>query len=216
MSEFSDEAFVAGSLTGIRTFRVDKLGRLTAVNFPDPVWTPGENVAVCRKGRDFPAGARLSFGPPGSYGGFSGLLGGGYSVYFDDPPPVVTALRAAEKVEPLPPPVHQVAQLNCTCGYYAYFDNGDNPNHCRGLDVYGVIEGYGRATVGARGFRCEKAVIKALIIKPKHATRLARVASNYAEVAVFPSRADAFEAFPLTPPDPLSPDTTPDFWTRPA
>jgi len=46
--EFSGLDFAAGVLTGARSFRIDKLGRLTGVNVPQ-VWTPGENTASCRK-----------------------------------------------------------------------------------------------------------------------------------------------------------------------
>jgi len=34
-------------MTGARSFRVDKLGRLTGIHFPQ-IWKPGENVAECR------------------------------------------------------------------------------------------------------------------------------------------------------------------------
>lgn len=49
MSEFSDRPFVAGSLIGLRSFRIDKYGRLTGAVYREP-WRPGENVATCRKG----------------------------------------------------------------------------------------------------------------------------------------------------------------------
>lgn len=56
---------------------------------------------------------------------------------------------------------HRVAARGCSCGFYAYLDDkhGDV-----GGEVRGVIEGYGRVTVGSRGFRAEKAKILALVV----------------------------------------------------
>lgn len=47
-NQFSERAFVAGSMTGIRTFAIDKFGRLCATQYNDAIWVPGENEAVCQ------------------------------------------------------------------------------------------------------------------------------------------------------------------------
>lgn len=61
-----------------------------------------------------------------------------------------------------PPANHRPGALDCTCGYYAYFDRGNNPYHGAG-QVLALIEGYGLMSVGQRGFRCEKARLVAFI-----------------------------------------------------
>lgn len=141
MSDFSDRPLIAGSLVGLRSFGVDAYGRLTGVNYRR-VFTPEVNVARCagdsRKG-GFIIGpmhlAGLSCGCPMCR------------------PTVETAKTA---------PDHRVAQLDCTCGFYAYFDREANPYHKNG-NVLGLVEGFGNVTVGSRGFRAEKAKLVALI-----------------------------------------------------
>jgi hypothetical protein len=59
-------------------------------------------------------------------------------------------------------PTHQVASLKCGCGFYAYHDDSDNPYHQPG-NVLGIVRGEGVATVGSRGFRCERAEVVALV-----------------------------------------------------
>jgi hypothetical protein len=49
--EFSGVDFAAGTVRGTRSFKVDKLGRLTGVAY-EQVWAPGENHAECLKGED--------------------------------------------------------------------------------------------------------------------------------------------------------------------
>lgn len=47
----------------------------------------------------------------------------------------------------------------CDCGFWAYDERNVKPH---GDCITGVIEGYGRVTIGTKGFRCEKAKIVAL------------------------------------------------------
>lgn len=61
-----------------------------------------------------------------------------------------------------------VAKLDCSCGYWAYTDM-DMRSPFLNIDymptlVLGVIEGYGRVTVGSKGFRCQKAKIRGLVL----------------------------------------------------
>jgi hypothetical protein len=72
-----------------------------------------------------------------------------------------TAPRTVEGDEP-----HQVASLNCSCGHYAYFDGNDNEfNH--GVNVEGLIEAWGKVTIGEKGFRASQARIAALVVPLK-------------------------------------------------
>lgn len=49
----------------------------------------------------------------------------------------------------------------CDCGFYAYFSGQDN-SQMEGEPVGAVIEGTGRTIIGTKGFRTEKAELKAL------------------------------------------------------
>lgn len=53
---------------------------------------------------------------------------------------------------------HRPPAVGCGCGFWAYHDGSSYPAG----PVSGVIEGYGRVTIGPRGFRAEKARIVAL------------------------------------------------------
>lgn len=152
MSEFSDRPLVAGSLIGTRSFRVDKLGRLTGVTHRE-VWRPGLNVAECRKGQ-------------GSLGAY--MSGGTFYYTFSTTAAPKITLPTEPKSENEEP--HQVASLDCACGFYAYTDDEANPHHEDG-NVLAVVEASGVATVGTRGFRAEKAEIVALIAPSKPSVR---------------------------------------------
>lgn len=55
---------------------------------------------------------------------------------------------------------HVAPQKGCHCGFWAYWDLHDAPHG--NWDVAGVIEGYGKSTIGPLGFRVAKARIVAL------------------------------------------------------
>lgn len=200
--EFSDRPFVAGTLTGSRAFRLDNLGRLNAVNnYPDSVWLPDENIAVCHRQWILDEGMRYM--SPMMNAVYNGVRYG----ISDAMVPEVYRQRV---------PTHATAALDCSCGFYAYFDHGDNC-YITSDRLLGVIEAYGRVIVGARGFRCSKARIKALIIPTRRPAEFMRVAQNYDGIPIFENSDDAFAAFPLTLPSDLpAPSNTPDFWTRKA
>lgn len=145
MSEFSDRPFVAGSLTGLRAFSVDSLGRLTGVSHR-AVFKPGENVGECR-GLSGPA---LTFT----------TMQADLARQFGMPAPVV---RKAGK--------HPVGAKDCSCGFYAYFDGSNTYARPADGTVEAIIEGYGTCTVGSRGFRAEKARLVALIEPTIRGTR---------------------------------------------
>lgn len=105
---------------------------------------------------------------------------------------------------------------DCKHGFYAYYD-GSNDYHDKAR-VSAVIEGYGEAVIGSRGFRCMKARIIALHIPETLEPHLARmVARNYPDVPVMDTFDQLVSEFP---PDgggnEMTPETDPDFWTRSA
>lgn len=195
-----EAGFAAGVVRGVRAFDVDKFGRLLGVTFRQ-VWTPGENRAECKRRYDgdiaqaMHAMTRAFFASPVAY----------YSV------PAVPAPSSKPAMADEP---H--AMRDCKHGFYAYYD-GSNDYKSPGR-INAVVEGYGETVIGTRGFRCMKARIVALHFPkhiPEHLRRM--VARNYPDVAVLESFKRMVAEFP---PDPagneISPDSDPDFWTRPA
>lgn len=170
-SEFSGREFAAGVARGARSFRADRLGRLTGVHH-QTVWRPGENDAECR-----------------AYDSASAFIR-------DEPDRKCPGLA------------------DCKHGFYGYYDGSDD-YHESGM-ISGVIEGYGEAVIGSRGFRSMKARIVALHIPAEVNAGLRRlIIRNYPDVPVF----DTFEQMvaEVQPDDGgegISPENDPDFWTR--
>lgn len=239
---FTGLPFVAGDVRGIRSWDVDRYGRLISPSYKT-VWTPGENVAECKK-RDEDA--------------IYGFARGGLSAYAVDPmadyrafiqrataqaasvtatprrrsifaPPAISAaveqssiVKAAIESAPPVPEKPSHTQDACECGFYAY-SNGYNDYADDGR-LTGVIQGYGETQIGTRGFKCAKARIIALyipepdaqietcIVAPQSRT-FDRVAVNYPDAVVFTNYAEMVEMFPVHDAVP-TPDTDPDFWTR--
>ncbi len=227
--EFSQRPLVVGTITGLRAFKVDRLGRLTGHQLPT-VWTPGENVAVCRR-QDGTLGAAAMRYVSQVYG--SGGMISGPPIRTSQPPPWVSNPACMcplctgvyrpdaprhEVEAPSPKPAHDLVSLTCSCGFWAYFD-GTNA-YKDTVSVTGIIEGYGRVVAGTRGFRAEKARIVALVrpgAKHVDALRFAKVEHVYPDVPVYDRRVDALAAHPVVNPHPpVTPETCDDFWTRPA
>ena len=87
----------------------------------------------------------------------------------------------------------------CQCGFWAYDEAGFKAHGT----VVGVIEGYGKTTVGTKGFRCEKARIVALSCENGEGVRhsqsvLMRLMTLYPEVALFDNLAALIDAHPET------------------
>jgi hypothetical protein len=226
MSDFSDRPFVAGSLFGLRAFRIDPLGRLTGVTHRD-VWTPGQNAAVChrppykepeRVDEDVARKAAEAASRVYSPGGLMSM-----SNYY------TTYAQLASGIiwpgEPnTQPKDHSLAATDCACGFYAYFDGNDYLDKESWIDdgdaaVGAVVEGWGVCTVGSRGFRASKARIVALIDPDGDSARtiiaFEKVRRAYPDVPVFESERDAIRAFPLSEPLSALPSDE-DFWTRSA
>lgn len=161
-TEFNGRPFVAGSLTGLRSFRIDALGRLTGVTYPK-VFKPGENVGHCAAGGEMQMSLSRAIIR---------------NFYWSIGEARVASNPSDAPVSLVKQPKHRVGQLDCGCGYYAYFDRGNNPHHQAG-QVLGVIEGYGVTTVGSRGFRAEKARLLALIHPRRSGWPLDRIAARF-------------------------------------
>lgn len=98
---------------------------------------------------------------------------------------------------------HRIAGLDCTCGFYAYFDNSnDYYEKLYGIPkVTGIVEAYGTVTIGSRGFRASKARIVA-IVRPHAFLWLDQnaITGNYPGVPVYATVAEALAAHPTTKP----------------
>jgi hypothetical protein len=101
----------------------------------------------------------------------------------------------------------------CQCGFWAYYEHSFSSNG----RVPGVIEGYGRTTVGTKGFRSEKARVLALARKnsgwdPMPRVQWERLQQLYPEAEFFDRRRDMVAAYPSV----LGWDSpSEEFWTPP-
>lgn len=138
-----DYDFALGSVKGLRSWQIDDKGRLRGITHP-AVWLPGENASTCRVKTRCPSS-------PMSDG-----------LFYDRPTLGPRSLdKNACKVDGcdgIHHPTTHTFDPNCECGFWAYDEAGFKP--CG--QVTGVIEGFGRTTIGTKGFRCEKARVVAL------------------------------------------------------
>jgi hypothetical protein len=109
------------------------------------------------------------------------------------------------------PPCHPglVPAPGCGCGFWAYWAlryAWRCDYYWRG-DVIGVIQGYGRTTIGTRGCRCGKARILGLHVRPAGPggepralpdSEVAGLLRGYYGVPCYPSLAQMLAAHPLT------------------
>lgn len=205
--EFSQRPFAVGSLMGVRSFRLTSEGVLTGVVHQEP-WAPGVNEAICRSPMKSLASMRLMVSQAGvstaelawTMHEMSCRLSGKVNLR-------KRPAKPARKPLTLDPAPHEAGTLGCTCGFYAYFDEGHNPHHYPS-SVLGIIEGYGVCTTGTRGFRSSKARLRALIFDdmfryayPKDVGRglAKKIQSRYPDVPIFWTLEAALAEFPLTP-----------------
>lgn len=239
MSDFSDKPFVAGVLTGLRAFRVDALGRLTGVTYKD-VWTPGENVAQCHRSDISVSLAAVNAQVQAMVAVMDRMeRTAGFDRRGRKRKSIPKVPTPAEKAAAVTGPAHSLAGITCSCGFYAYFDGGNDyltdvgggviyntggltfgpSQQDNATRIAAIVNAWGSATVGSRGFRAEKAEVVALIVpkstQARHEVAFSRARRNYPDVQVFETEKDAVRAFPLTDAG-YSPETDPDFWTRSA
>jgi len=199
-AEFSGREFSAGVVTGVRSFSVDRLGRLTGVRYPQ-VWVPDENVAECRR---VAVDRALIGNLADAY--LISMLGGG-------PVPSIPG-RYRRDLLASPDGPHDLA--SCDHGFYAYFDGSDD--YREDLTVSAVVQGYGEVLIGTRGFRAMKARIVALTLRvgEEHLSVASarRVKRNYPDVPVFSDFERMVTEFPPDFGLELSPATDAEFWTR--
>lgn len=156
MTDFSDRPLVAGSLIGLRSFCVDELGRLTGIH-QKAVFTPEENLAECKADPYVRNMQRtLSLSVERMY------ASGVFPMMIERPTPSAGAKD------------HVVGSVDCACGFYAYFDGGND--YADKGDVTALIEGYGVCTVGDRGFRASKARLVAFVAPGRKPWRKLRLA----------------------------------------
>jgi hypothetical protein len=90
--------------------------------------------------------------------------------------------------DPAAPPLsddeddHPAPQDGCTCGIYGWYDPADTG--MVSARVFGVVEASGRVLMGERGFRAERATIKAVVTR----NRRAAAACEQAGIAVYKRR----------------------------
>lgn len=196
-----DYEFAAGSVHGIRSWSMDDLGRLHGVTHAE-VWRPGENVAVCKQSREIPCPNPVA---PRDHKPKAieapepkkRKKGRNRSVYdpiawqIDTFPEYGLRPRCGEPT--CYAGKHTVASehsfdSSCSCGFWAYNDYAFAEHGT----VTGIIEGYGKTSIGTRGFRCEKARIVALCRERKEAplslSTWTRLQQLYPEAVFFESR----------------------------
>lgn len=188
-AEFSGQEyeFAVGSLQGLRAWDVDEHGRLHGVTHRE-VWRPGENVSVCKKTIRTPCprptitrGSRPAEPEHGRKKKRHDMVA--FEVTFA--PSIPCGDPTCGGSYHYGPPPHRF-DPSCECGFWAYDEAGFTPQG----EIVGVIDAYGKTTIGTKGFRAEKARIVALSRKDRNGKDLSRsllfrLASLYPEVAFY-------------------------------
>jgi hypothetical protein len=168
---------VAGSVIGLRAWRLDDFGELLAyAQKAAPPWRPGENESVC--------------------------LASGLSGPMDQWPCSPDCVTCRDAIA-LRTNGHTF-DARCTCGFYGVFRPGHIPTrNSPEYVVVGVIEAYGRTVIGPGGFRASKAKVLALTGPPGAAypaSIFGRLSERWGSVPFLPSLAHAVAEFPITDP----------------
>lgn len=94
---------------------------------------------------------------------------------------------------------HDVPHPNCTCGFYAYANEGEAADNPHARHVLAVVATWGRMVAGTRGVRAERAAIEAVWFSAAVPRDLAaRVAARYPGVAVYEDRTAMLVEHPAT------------------
>lgn len=213
--EFSGIELVPDTIKGVRSFSVDTYGRLTGIHHSQ-VWTPGENLATCdmtslERGHLASRDGRTQFDFGMSVIARMMGKGPGYPYSYMATADTYDTAKPIEEDDPR----HKFEQ--CACGFYGYFDGSDD-YHGDGT-VTAVVEAYGEAVIGTRGFRAKKARIVALRVAPGDdlsPVAARKVERNYsgAGIAFFRTFEDMIREYPADYSHEPSPENDEDFWTR--
>ena len=99
---------------------------------------------------------------------------------------------------------HRIAQENCQCGFYAYYD-ASGSSYKKEWRAEGIIEGYGLVSVGPLGFRAEKAKIIAVTLPRVYANGkpadMYAVKQVYHHTSFYDTTEEMYAAHPVTRPD---------------
>lgn len=188
-AEFTGQEFefAVGSLQGLRAWDVDDLGRLHGVTHRE-VWRPGENVSICKTTIKTPCprptlnrGSRPAEPERGRKKKRRDTVE--FTVSFT--PSVPCGDPSCMGGYHYGPPSHRF-DPSCACGFWAYDEASFTPQG----EIVGVIDAYGKTTIGTKGFRAEKARILGLSRVDRNGKALSRslifrLASLYPEVAFF-------------------------------
>lgn len=189
--------FVAGSLIGLRAWKLDSSLNTLQSLFKQHTWTPGENHSTCLRS------PRLIAGGDEHPEHADGSLAHGPQCY------IRTACDDGTITK------------KCECGFWARTDyivqeygRISNPALSSfDLRVNGIVEGYGSVVAGPKGFRCTKAKVRALVLPVEMTNRqlsaedrdwltgeiTKRLRVTYPDVVILSSLSDLFREFPLTP-----------------
>lgn len=154
-SDFSgdDYEFAAGSIKGMRSWSIDDQGRLRGVTYP-ALWKPGENTATCRKTPErepCPKRGELKVDVKQvSCGCGCGEM--------DEARTYSTCGEEGCWRGTHPAGQRHAYDAECSCGFWAY----DEHSFEEYGDVTGIVEAWGKVTIGTKGFRAEKAKVVAL------------------------------------------------------
>ena len=168
---FSNVGLALGSVRGARSWVVrigeqPEKGLLSGLYYPQ-TWYPGENLAMCRK-QPPSQGMHPNAVPQRAKG-----------------PQEITTGHLGE----------------CLCGFYAFYDgsndfyDAESTHWTSDIIVAGMVEGYGETLIGTRGFRCTKARIVALMIRPEQSI-YDTVLEHYPGVPVFHDFSAMIREFP--------------------
>jgi hypothetical protein len=198
VAEFSGQQFefAVGSLQGLRAWDVDEFGRLHGVTHRE-VWRPGGNVSVCKQTVKTPCprpsitrGSRPAEPEHGRKKKRRDTID--FEVRFT--PSVPCGDPTCAGTYHYGPASHRFDPA-CQCGFWAYDEASFTPQG----EIVGVIDAYGKTTIGTKGFRAERASILALSRRDRNDKPLSRsltfrLASLYPEVQFFDSLDALIEA----------------------
>ncbi|GAA4175981.1 hypothetical protein [Gryllotalpicola koreensis] len=219
--EFAGLDLAPGVVHGARSFKVDRLGRLTGVTYPE-TWTPGENLAKCMRQEDAYSTGFYFKGQPATVIHYRAGTDE-YEIQLANGSVEFISARIASQIMANPQLMLPLADRDkthkmdtCAHGFYAYYE-GSNDYYKEGF-VSAVIEGYGETVVGTRGFRCMKAKILAITLdKNVPLGTAAKVRRNYPDIPVFTTFKEMLSEYPTDLGDAeITPENTEDFWTRKA